>query len=208
MAQDVHEDWADIILVVLSFISGMVDSAVFNTWSCFVSMQTGTFLTIGFRSELRHVFFFLQSAAVIFDSEAARIRTDWQYGLGNTVYVGLGVSGQPHSQPFRWVKSSTAIASFCLGCFFFSRASRFLGPLKRGTMVSSCLFQATLCFAAVVMVVTGFVPKDAGDRLPHNFIVLLPLSLLSFQSAGQIVMSRFLGYVRSFSSLLHPWRLL
>ena len=41
MAQDVHEDWADIILIVLSFISGMVDSAVFNTWSCFVSMQTG-----------------------------------------------------------------------------------------------------------------------------------------------------------------------
>lgn len=41
MAQDVHEDWSDIILVILSFISGMVDSAVFNTWSCFVSMQTG-----------------------------------------------------------------------------------------------------------------------------------------------------------------------
>ncbi len=47
------------------------------------------------------------------------------------------------------------------------------------------------------MVVTGFVPKDAGDKLPHDFIVLLPLSLLSFQSAGQIVMSRFLGYVCS-----------
>lgn len=41
MAQDVHEDWADMILIILSFISGMVDSAVFNTWSCFVSMQTG-----------------------------------------------------------------------------------------------------------------------------------------------------------------------
>lgn len=43
MAQDVHEDWADVILIILSFISGMVDSAVFNTWSCFVSMQTGMF---------------------------------------------------------------------------------------------------------------------------------------------------------------------
>ena len=41
MSQDVHEDWADIVLIILSFISGMVDSAVFNTWSCFVSMQTG-----------------------------------------------------------------------------------------------------------------------------------------------------------------------
>lgn len=44
MAQDVQEDWADMILIILSFISGMVDSAVFNTWSCFVSMQTGIFL--------------------------------------------------------------------------------------------------------------------------------------------------------------------
>ncbi|ETN37518.1 uncharacterized protein HMPREF1541_07140 [Cyphellophora europaea CBS 101466] len=153
MAQDVHQDWSDIILVVLSFISGMVDSAVFNTWSCFVSMQTG-----------------------------------------NTVYVGLGVSGQPYSQPYRWAKSSTAIASFCLGCFVFSRVSRVLKPLKRSTMVASMLVQVVLCFVAFGLVVSGFVPKDAGDRLPHDFIVLLPLSLLSFQSAGQIVMSRFLGF--------------
>jgi hypothetical protein len=41
MAQDVHEDWTDVILVILSFITGMVDAAVFNTWSCFVGMQTG-----------------------------------------------------------------------------------------------------------------------------------------------------------------------
>lgn len=30
--------------------------------------------------------------------------------------------------------------------------------------------------------------------LPQTFIVLLPMSMISFQSAGQIVMSRFLGY--------------
>jgi hypothetical protein len=45
MAQDVHEDWADVVLIILSFISGMVDSAVFNTWSCFVSMQTGMYMS-------------------------------------------------------------------------------------------------------------------------------------------------------------------
>lgn len=69
MAQDVHEDWADIILVILSFISGMVDSAVFNTWSCFVSMQTGTFFTIRFLSALLYAF--LRSALAIFNSEVA-----------------------------------------------------------------------------------------------------------------------------------------
>jgi uncharacterized membrane protein YoaK (UPF0700 family) len=123
---------------------------------------------------------------------------------GNTVYVGLGVSGQPYSQPYRWAKSGTAIASFCFGCYVFSRLSRVLKPLRRSTMVASMLFQVALCLAAFAMVVTGFVPKDAGDRLPRDFIVLLPLSLLSFQSAGQIVISRFLGYVSETSYIVAP----
>lgn len=42
MSQDVHEDWTDVILIAMSFITGMVDAAVFNVWSCFVGMQTGT----------------------------------------------------------------------------------------------------------------------------------------------------------------------
>ena len=41
LAQDLDESWSDVILLVTCFISGLVDSAVFNTWSCFVSMQTG-----------------------------------------------------------------------------------------------------------------------------------------------------------------------
>ena len=45
LAQDVDEAWSDIILLVTCFIAGLVDSAVFNVWSCFVSMQTGTFLS-------------------------------------------------------------------------------------------------------------------------------------------------------------------
>jgi hypothetical protein len=41
LRQDVDEAWADTILLVLCLIAGIVDSAVFNVWSCFVSMQTG-----------------------------------------------------------------------------------------------------------------------------------------------------------------------
>src|SRR5271168_2038943 len=47
---------------------------------------------------------------------------------GNTVYVGLGISGQPLSQPYRWAKSGTAIVSFCFGTYVFSRLARLLGP--------------------------------------------------------------------------------
>ncbi|KAK2731556.1 hypothetical protein FQN55_004658 [Onygenales sp. PD_40] len=159
LSRDVEKPHADLILIVTCFISGLVDSAVFNIWSCFVSMQTG----------LGHF-------------------------QRNTVYVGLGFSGQPLSQPYRWVKSGTAILSFCIGTYFFSRVARALGPLRRGTMSLSFLFQAILCFISGVLVISGVVPADAGDQLPGNLIVLVPLSMLSFQSAGQIVASRMLAY--------------
>ncbi len=41
LSEEVDAGWADLILIVACFISGLVDSAVFNVWSCFVSMQTG-----------------------------------------------------------------------------------------------------------------------------------------------------------------------
>lgn len=106
------------------------------------------------------------------------------------MYVGLGVSHQPLSQPYRWAKSGTAILSFCLGCYIFSRACRWAGELRRGTMCCSFLVQALLCLCAGLLVVTNVVPRGAGNLLPQNCIVLLPLGMLSFQSAGQITMSR------------------
>ena len=104
------------------------------------------------------------------------------------------MSGQPLSQPYRWVKSSTAIISFCLGTYFFSRMCRIFGPLRRSTLSGSFLFQALLCLISGGLVASDVVPNDAGNQLPNNYIVLLPLGLLSFQSAGQIVMSRMLAY--------------
>jgi hypothetical protein len=110
------------------------------------------------------------------------------------VYVGLGVSGQPKSQPYRWVKSLTAILCFMLGTFIFSRLMRWLGPLRRSTVILAFILQGLLCFASATLGATGVVPPDAGNRIPDNFIVLVPLALLAMQSAGQIVVSRFLGY--------------
>lgn len=110
------------------------------------------------------------------------------------MYVGLGVSGQPLSQPYRWAKSGTAILSFCFGAYVFSRACRWAGQLKRGTFCCSFLVQCILCIAAGLLVVTDVVPNGAGNLLPRNCIVLVPLALLSFQSAGQITMSRVLAY--------------
>lgn len=81
-----------------------------------------------------------------------------------------------------------------MGSYVFSRVCRWAGQSKRGTMCCSFLVQATLCLTAGILVVTGVVPRGAGNLLPHNSIVLLPLAMLSFQSAGQITMSRVLAY--------------
>jgi uncharacterized membrane protein YoaK (UPF0700 family) len=62
------------------------------------------------------------------------------------------------------------------------------------TFCCSFLFQSLLIAAAGALEVTEVVPKGAGDMIPQNCIVLLPLALLSFQSAGQITMSRVLAY--------------
>ena len=39
--QEVTESWGDLVLILGCFITGLLDSAIFNVWSCFVSMQTG-----------------------------------------------------------------------------------------------------------------------------------------------------------------------
>jgi hypothetical protein len=42
MMQEVTESWGDLILLACVFISGLLDAAIFNVWSCFIGMQTGT----------------------------------------------------------------------------------------------------------------------------------------------------------------------
>ena len=115
---------------------------------------------------------------------------------GNTIFVGLGGStSHDTSKPYGWVKSLTSIACFVLGCVCFSRASRLLGPTRRGTLAASFLAQAVfiLVTAGIVQggVVEGRLRKISDDIAWRQ---LLPIGLLSFQSAGQIVGSRALNY--------------
>ncbi|KAK6384797.1 hypothetical protein LTS17_002360 [Exophiala oligosperma] len=46
-AQDIDPAWADTILLACFFTTGMVDSIAFNTWDCFVGMQTGNTIFAG-----------------------------------------------------------------------------------------------------------------------------------------------------------------
>lgn len=114
---------------------------------------------------------------------------------GNTIFLGLGGS-TPHStsKPYGWVKSFLSITCFCLGCFIFSLSSRLLTPLRRSTLIASFLLQ-TLIILGTAAIIQGGVVNGSLDTITDDITwrQLLPIALLSFQSAGQIVGSRVLG---------------
>ncbi|KAL2069262.1 hypothetical protein VTL71DRAFT_15600 [Oculimacula yallundae] len=116
---------------------------------------------------------------------------------GNTIFLALGASDQPRSKPYGWLKSLISIISFLLGCFVFA-TTRFIKPKARGTLAASFMVQSLFIILAAMLVQVGVVPQpdgvvtDSGSKV--NLLELLPLGFLAFQSGGQIVTSRILGF--------------
>ena len=116
---------------------------------------------------------------------------------GNTILFGLGASTSHLTTrlPYRWAKSLVAMITFSLGCACFSHTMRIMGKLRRGTMVLSFTFQSI-----VILVVAAFIQAAVVEGRLHTLTEdidwrqLLPIALLSFQSAGQITCSRALGH--------------
>ncbi|KAK2757884.1 hypothetical protein FQN54_004290 [Arachnomyces sp. PD_36] len=114
---------------------------------------------------------------------------------GNTIFVGLGASNQ-NPRPYGWARSLTSIGSFIIGSFFFARLNSALGPKRRGTLIFSFLLQSIMLIITASLVQSGviagitFQPQVSETQWTQE----APIVLLSFQSAGQIVASRALGY--------------
>lgn len=102
--------------------------------------------------------------------------------------------GHNTNKPYGWAKSLISITCFVLGAFFFSRFCHYLSPLRRGTLVATFLIQSTFIFvtAAIIEagVVDGSTPRFSQDI---DWRQVIPIALLSFQSAGQMVGSRILN---------------
>jgi uncharacterized membrane protein YoaK (UPF0700 family) len=116
---------------------------------------------------------------------------------GNTIFLGLGASGQPTGKPWGWLKSLVSIASFFIGAFIFSNVTRRVGARRRGTLFVSFMIQAVLIVIAVALIEADLIPHTSGDtKLTGGplFLELIPIALLAFQSAGSITSSRSLGY--------------
>lgn len=121
------------------------------------------------------------------------------YNPGNTIFVGLGASGQG-SRAYGWAGSLTAIGCFVVGSFLFARLHRTLGARRRGSLMLSFAIQAGLIILTAGLVQGGVVSSvlaGGGNSNPkgtHLWNEEIPIVLLSLQSAGQIVASRTLGF--------------
>lgn len=114
---------------------------------------------------------------------------------GNTVFIALGVSGQPEYPAYLWAKSLIALTVFLLGNIFFIHLSRVLTPLRRSTLILSFGLQTACLLVAASVVQAGIVsPKPEDPRAPIEWMQILPITLLAFQAAGQICASRLLAF--------------
>lgn len=114
---------------------------------------------------------------------------------GNTIFIGLGGStGHSTNKPYGWAKSLVSVGCFVLGSFFFSRFHRIFSPLRRRTLITSFFIQTVIILltAALIQtdVVNGTLSTISSDI---DWQQAIPIALLSFQSAGQIVASRALS---------------
>ncbi|KAK0730124.1 hypothetical protein B0H67DRAFT_24173 [Lasiosphaeris hirsuta] len=108
---------------------------------------------------------------------------------GNTVYIGLGLAAP--SESTRWIKSGCSLLSFCLGSFLFSRFHRFFSPKRRWVLCASFAAQVALTTGAA-LIVTATGPPTSKEQIGWH--ILLPISMVAFQSCGQAVTSRALKY--------------
>ena len=121
---------------------------------------------------------------------------------GNTVYLGLGISGLDETN--RWIKSLISISGFCIGSFCFAAFHRTFQPPPRQRWVLSLSFaMQTVCLAIAATIVTIHHQPDNQTTKDEaiNWKVALPMVLVAFQSSGQAVTSRVLQY-RSLTSVV------
>ncbi|KAJ5156909.1 uncharacterized protein N7482_008009 [Penicillium canariense] len=115
---------------------------------------------------------------------------------GNTIFVGLGASNQ-NPRAYGWARSLTSIGCFVIGCFLFAQLNRLVGARRRGCLMLSFLIQASIILITAALVQVGVVSSALDDSQSHKtpqWDQEVPIVLLSFQSAGQIVASRALGF--------------
>ncbi len=201
--------WMGGVIITCFFTSGLIDAVAFNSWNCFVGMQTGM----------------CHFSLLPLDQVLTLI-------AGNTIFAALGLGGLPtQAHKHQYVKSFVAIGSFCMGTLFFNVLHRFPTGVqnsptsrKRMIFVLSFFIQTMLIVIAAALVTVGVVSNkpfvmgqfSSGSHLVEdidddhmNWMDILPIVLLAFEAAGQVCLSRVLSLIELptivLSTLYHDW---
>lgn len=168
---DVDKRWTDLLLLACGFCSGLVDGLSFTYWWSFSNMQTG--MTRGHTPKTNTANTIPQK--------------------GNIIWIALGISGKPDNPAKLWVKALISVGGFLLGNLCFITTSRLLGPLRRITMITSFALQTILLLVPALLVQNHTVsPNPEND--PTVWLQDVAIALISFQAAGQIIVSRLLSF--------------
>ncbi|OJJ30913.1 hypothetical protein ASPWEDRAFT_119845 [Aspergillus wentii DTO 134E9] len=111
---------------------------------------------------------------------------------GNTIFIALGVAGKPDHPDMLWAKSLIAVCAFLLGNIVFIHGGRLLGSTRRISLILSFALQAGLILGTAILVHT--VPPMPDNPTSVEWRKVVPILLISFQSAGQLTASRILGF--------------
>ncbi|CAG8890330.1 unnamed protein product [Penicillium egyptiacum] len=113
---------------------------------------------------------------------------------GNTIFLALGVSGQPATPAYLWAKSLIALGVFIASNIIFIHMHRLLTPRRRSTMIISFGIQTIALLATAILIQLEVItPKPEDPRAPIQWMQVLAISLLAFQAGGQICVSRVLA---------------
>ncbi|MCJ1441749.1 MAG: hypothetical protein MMC23_002241 [Stictis urceolatum] len=120
---------------------------------------------------------------------------------GNTIFLALGASGQPLSNPYAWITALGSISSFILASHLFGALAKTLGVRSRLSLGANFVLQALCTLLAAVLIEVGYIPvphgrispadESPGRPEPKELAAIIPLA---FAAAGQVGATRELGF--------------
>ena len=113
---------------------------------------------------------------------------------GNTIFLTLAVSTLD-PKPDSWLRPFLAVLFFCIGSLFFSRVYLYLGsPRRRIALIINFAVQTVFVVVTAVLIQKSAVNGQVPATLATGYypLTLVPITLLAFQSASQVVTSRAL----------------
>ncbi|KAF4442644.1 hypothetical protein F53441_11685 [Fusarium austroafricanum] len=165
---EIDTKWGDLLLLICFFVAGLVDSAAFNMYGCFVSMQTGNTIFVGLG--VSH-----QPENLPGKAWSRCFLAIVCFGLGALFFSSFHRFFGPQK---RWV----LIASFLIQTLL----TGLVALLATTGAVYNHPHDRTTTHA------DGYITERVRDSFPATDYAAI--IILAFQSAGQIVASRVLKY--------------